>query len=85
MSGYTGNPDAEAEHAAILAENGVYAAQQALRGPVLNLCLDCGDQINPRRVLFLASKGMRCIRCLNCQQADDLRPKAHIKMLDRIL
>lgn len=85
MSGYIGNPDAEAEHAMILSENGIRAAQSMVEGPVLDECLDCGEEINPMRVEAMRKIGMRCIRCFSCQQADDLRPKQRIKMLDRIL
>ena len=42
MSGYTGNPDAESEHALILSENGVNACRSVVEGPVLEECLDCG-------------------------------------------
>lgn len=83
MSGYTGNPDAESEHALILAENGINAAQSLVEGPVLEECLDCGRKINPARVEAMRKIKMRCIRCIECQPKHD---KAHgIKMLDRIL
>lgn len=83
MSGYLGNPDAEAEHAAIVAENGVYASQQLLIGPQQDWCLDCGDAINPQRVAYLRLRSMKCVYCIKCQSLHD---KPHgIKMLDRIL
>lgn len=83
MSGYTGNPDAESEHALILAENGINAARSLVDGPVLEECLDCGEEINPARVSAMRKIGMRCMYCITCQPKHD---KAHgIKMLDRIL
>lgn len=83
MSGYTGNPDAEAEQALIFAENGVYASQQMLVGPVVEECQDCGDDINPKRVEFARKMGMKCMYCIDCQPKHDKQPK--VKMLDRIL
>lgn len=83
MSGYTGNPDAEAEHAMILAENGINAAQQMLEGPVLEECLDCGEAIHPSRVEYMRRKQMKCLYCIVCQPHYDTR--ARVKMLDRIL
>jgi RNA polymerase-binding transcription factor DksA len=83
MSGYTGNPDAEAEHALILSENGINAARSMLTGPVLDECLDCGEQISAQRVAALKLMNMRCMYCITCQTAHD-KPNG-IKMLDRIL
>lgn len=83
MSGYTGNPDAESEHALILAENGINAARSMIEGPVLEDCLDCGEEINPARVRALQAAGMRCLYCIRCQGKHD-KPGG-IKMLDRIL
>lgn len=82
MSGYLGNPDAEAEHALILADNGVDAARSMLPDPSMTFmqCLDCGDDIPEGR--RLAIKG--CKYCVKCQEYHDtLTP--NIKMLDRIL
>jgi RNA polymerase-binding transcription factor DksA len=84
MSGYAG-PDDDALHALILAENAIRASQTMIAGPVLEDCLDCGEAINPLRITAMQKIGMRCIRCILCQEIDDKRPKAHIKMLDRIL
>lgn len=83
MSGYIGNPDAEAEHALILAENGIKASQSLVDGPVLEDCLDCGEQINPLRVAAMKKIGMRCMYCITCQPKHDRA--GGIKMLDRIL
>lgn len=83
MSGYTGNPDAEAEHALILSENGINAARSLVDGPVLTECLDCGKQIAPARVEALRRVNMRCMYCIACQSAHD-KPGG-VKMLDRIL
>lgn len=85
MSGYTGNPDAEAEHAMILSENGVHASKLALEGPIEEDCQECGREINPKRVEAARKMGMTCTRCIKCQEAFELLPKAKIKMLDRIL
>lgn len=83
MSGYTGNPDAESEHALIINENGIHASSMMLVGPVLTECQDCGDEIDPRRVEALASRKMKCMYCITCQPAHDAVGK--VKMLDRIL
>lgn len=83
MSGYIGNPDAESEHALILAENGVHAAQQMLVGPVLTECHDCGEEIHPKRVEFARQQGMKCMYCISCQPKYD--KVQSVKMLDRIL
>jgi RNA polymerase-binding transcription factor DksA len=83
MSGYTGNPDAEAEHALILAENGVASSQQMLKGAVLVHCLDCGDEINPARRQAAQALGHKCSFCITCQPYHDKAAK--VKMLDRIL
>lgn len=83
MSGFSGNPDAEAEQALILAENGIRAAQSMIEGPVLEECLDCGDEINPLRVAAMRKINMRCMYCIVCQEKHDTAPR--VKMLDRIL
>ena len=83
MSGYTGNPDAEAEHALILAENGVGAARSMVEGPILTECLDCGEEIDSRRVKAMRKIAMRCMYCITCQPKHD--KAGGIKMLDRIL
>lgn len=83
MSGYIGNPDAESEHALILAENGINASREAITGDVRTECLDCGDTIDPKRVAFLESKGMKCHYCITCQPFHDT--VRQVKMLDRIL
>ncbi len=83
MSGYLGNPDAESEHALILAENGVAASQAMLVGRVLTHCLDCGDEIPPARRAFAHKLQHKCEYCVTCQEEHDKLPK--IKMLDRIL
>jgi len=83
MSGYLGNPDAESEHALILAENGIDAARAMLAGPVLEDCQNCDEPIDPKRVAALRANGMKCMYCIICQSKFDAAPK--IKMLDRIL
>lgn len=85
MSGYTGNPDAEAAHAMILSENGIDDARKELNGPVYEHCEDCGDDIDARRVAYMVSKGIRCTRCIVCQEAYDKKPKKRTKMLDWVL
>lgn len=85
MSGYIGNPDAEADHALILNENGINAVREALSGRILTHCRECGDQIDPKRVALARSYGMRCELCIDCQREEDKKPKTRIKMLDRIL
>lgn len=85
MSGYTGQPDAESEHAMILNENGINAAREDMAGPVYEDCIDCGDEIPARRIEAALRNGMKCLRCISCQEVDDKKPKAKIKMLDRIL
>lgn len=85
MSGYLGNPDAEAEHALILSENGVYAAREALSGSVLTHCLECGEEIDPKRVSLARKIGMKCELCIECQRLEDQKPKSRVKMLDWVL
>ena len=83
MSGYIGNPDAEAEHAAILSENGIAAARLMLVGQVRRYCLDCGDTISEGRRLLAIKYNHKCEYCITCQPFHDTSHK--IKMLDRIL
>lgn len=83
MSGYGGNPDLEAEHALILAENGIHASQEMLQGQVLTHCNDCGDAIAEARRLFAIKLQHKCEYCISCQPAHDRAPA--IRMLDRIL
>ena len=80
MSGYLGNPDAESEHALILAENGIHAARMMLpTGESETECLDCGEPIpEARRV---AMRG--CKFCIICQPKYDKHIR--VKMSDRIL
>lgn len=85
MSGYLGNPDAESEHCLILAENGVHAARQALLGSTLTHCLECGQEIDPRRVALANKLNMKCELCIECQRAEDAKPKVRVRMLDWIL
>ena len=85
MPGYTGDPDAEATHALIINENGIHAIQQQLLGPILTECRQCGEDIPQARVQAMRINKMKCVMCITCQQVDDMRPKARIKMLDRIL
>lgn len=84
MSGYAGADD-ESLHAIILSENGVHAAQQEIAGAVVDFCIDCGDEIEKRRVEFARHHKMKCVRCISCQEQYDRRPKARVKMLDWIL
>ena len=85
MSGYIGNPDAEAEHALILAENGIAAAQSMLQGKVLTHCLDCEEPIAEARRQAAIKLNHKCDRCIICQQKFELLPQPKIRMLDRIL
>lgn len=85
MSGYTGNPDAEAEQANILAENGIDFVRKEMAGPVYEQCEDCGNNIDPKRVAYMLSQKIRCTRCIGCQTIFDKMPKRRIRMLDRIL
>jgi len=85
MSGYTGNPDAESEHALIINENGIHAVRERMQGPILTECQECGNNIPEARVLAMRKNGMKCVMCVGCQEEDDKKPKARIKMLDRIL
>lgn len=80
MSGYAGNPDLEAEHALILAENGIAAARSMLGvGKSLEFCLDCGDRIPERRRDVVAG----CRYCVVCQEAHD--HISYVKMLTKML
>ena len=83
MSGYIGNPDVEAEHAMILAENGIAAAQSMLEGRVLTHCLDCEEPIAEARRAAAIKSNHKCEYCISCQPAHDRAPA--IRMLDRIL
>lgn len=83
MSGYTGNPDAEAEHALVLSENGIHASRQLLEGRVLTHCADCGERIPVARRQYAIKANMKCEYCVSCQEAHDKAPR--VKMLDRIL
>ena len=83
MSGYIGNPDAEAEHALILAENGIAAAQSMLKGQVRTHCLDCGEPIAEARRQAAIKANHKCEYCISCQPAHDRAPS--VRMLDRIL
>lgn len=83
MSGYIGNPDAEAEHALILAENGIAAAQSMLKGQVRTHCLDCEEPIAEARRQAAIKSNHKCEYCINCQPAHDRAPA--VRMLDRIL
>jgi RNA polymerase-binding transcription factor DksA len=84
MSGYIGNPDAEAEHALILSENGVAAARQQMAGRVLTHCLECHDEIPEARRQAAIRGEFKCWYCISCQEIAD-KNKPRIKMLDRIL
>lgn len=83
MSGYIGNPDAEAEHALVVAENGIEAHRERLRGRVLSHCADCGDEIPADRIAAAISMQMKCEFCIDCQSDHDKIKRR--KMLDRIL
>ena len=83
MSGYLGG-DAVTEHTLVIAENAIHAIRQRVDSrPSLTECEDCGDEIDPRRVLAIGQIG--CRRCFACQSVYDKRPKQKIKMLDRVL
>lgn len=84
MSGYIGNPDAESEHALILAENALHAARQNLYTSTESAteCEDCGEEIPEAR-----RKAMPGVyQCVKCRSLfEKTAPKHKIKMLDRIL
>ena len=84
MSGYIGDPDAEATHALILAENALHAARQNLYTSAESAteCEDCGDSIPEAR-----RKAMPGVyQCVTCRSLFEKNaPKHKIKMLDRIL
>lgn len=82
--GFT-HSDAESEQAIIHAENGINAVRAQMEGPILTECQECGNDIPEARVLAMRKNGMKCVMCVSCQEEDDKRPKARIKMLDRIL
>lgn len=84
MSGYGGCDD-ESLHAIILGENGVHAAQEALKGPVYTICQDCGEYIPAARVTYARTAGITCTRCLECQSEFDRKPKTSIRMLTKML
>ena len=84
MSGYTGNPDAESEHAIIFAENALHAARRNLYTSANSAaeCEDCGEEIPEAR--RKAMPGVyQCVRCRELFEKNT--PKQKIKMLDRIL
>lgn len=83
MSGYAGNSDLEAEHALILAENGIAAAQSMLAGLVNTHCNDCGEPINEARRLFAIKLNHKCEYCIKCQPNHDKAPS--VRMLDHVL
>lgn len=84
MSGFSGDPDAEATHALILAENALYAARQNLYTSTKSAaeCDDCGDSIPEAR-----RKAMPGVyQCIVCRSLfEKTMHKQKIKMLDRIL
>lgn len=83
MSGYAG-ADIDVEHAMILNENALYAIRQLIdTRPSVSECDDCGNKINPLRLVALGKYG--CRRCVPCQTYHDKLPRQKIKMLDRIL
>lgn len=86
MSGYTGNPDAESEHALILPENAIDAARKAMQGSIRDFCLDsdCLVAIPEARKDAARRSGMKCWYCIDCQSKYDTRGP-RVKMLDRIL
>jgi len=80
MSGYTGNPDAEAEHAQIMSDNGIELARSMLpKGESAFACHDCGEPIPQAR--REAQKG--CKYCIDCQPNHDKLPL--IKMITKML
>jgi RNA polymerase-binding transcription factor DksA len=84
MSGLAGSDD-ESIHALILNENAIHAVRVNMAGHIHTHCVDCGYEIPAARVAFLKAKGMKCERCVSCQEVNDKLPKPTIKMLDRIL
>jgi phage/conjugal plasmid C-4 type zinc finger TraR family protein len=84
MSGYTGRPDDEAEHALILAENALHAARQNLYTSEESAteCEDCGEIIPEAR-----RKAMPGVyQCILCRSLfEKTMHKQKIKMLDRVL
>jgi RNA polymerase-binding transcription factor DksA len=87
ITGYIGDAaSAAAQNAEDHVNNLLDAARDELGdGTVLTECEDCGEEINPKRVAFMRSKGMTCRRCVSCQEAYDNRPKTTIRMLDHVL
>lgn len=84
MSGYIGDPDAEATHALILAENALHAVRQSMYHSTASAteCEDCGGIIPEAR-----RKAMPGVyQCVACRSMfEKCAPKQKIKMLDRIL
>lgn len=83
MSGYGGNPDMEAEHANILAENGIHASRLMLEGEVRTHCLTCGKPIVEARRAYALRADIKCEHCVVCQEDHDAPRR--IKMLDHVL
>lgn len=80
--GFTGS-DAEQEHAAVMAENGIHASQEHLKGKVLSHCSDCGEPIAQARIDNAIKMGMKCEYCITCQADHDKAPLP--RMLDHVL
>ena len=82
MSGY-GSVDSDSELASQMAENGIEAHRQVLKGRVLTKCQDCGEDINPLRVEALRKNNMKCEYCITCQEHHNgiSIPQMLIKML----
>lgn len=83
MSGYGGSPDLESEHALIMSENGIELSQSMLVGRILTECLDCGEEIDPRRVEYARKTNMKCEWCVKCQESHDKAPS--VRMLTKML
>lgn len=75
--------DAAAEQALIMCENGIHASSVHITGSAVDDCMDCGEAIEPARVAFARSKGMKCHFCIECQPKYDNIQK--IKMLTQML
>lgn len=83
MAGYGDTPDAAADAARDHVDNLVHASRELLEGPVLGVCLDCGDPIPAARREAAAKIGIKCCYCINCQEDHDKAPS--VKMLTHIL
>ena len=85
MTGYAGNHDLGAEQAMIMAENGVFACRETLVGTIHTHCLECGCEIDLKRIQTCLKNNMKCEYCVPCMNDIGKQPKPKIKMLTYIL